>query len=248
MTGDELDLLLDAIAEATVTVVKGKTTSAIHDLSDRLKAIEARAAVPGPAGERGQPGERGEKGIDGSHGPAGPQGERGTDGEAGPAGPAGPQGERGQDGADGVPGRDGRDGAPGPAGAKGVDGIAGKDGADGRDGKDGLGFDDLSMEHDGERAFTFRVASGERVKEYRFSVPCVIYRGVFSEGTEYERGDAVTWGGSQWIAKETATVKPDESATAAKFWQLAVKRGREGKVGPEGKRGAIGPKGDKGDR
>ena len=45
------------------------------------------------------------------------------------------------------------------------------------------------------------VAKGE--KEYAFQVPfpVVLDRGVFKEGTAYEHGDAVTFGGSLWIAQ-----------------------------------------------
>lgn len=142
----------------------------------------------------------------------GPQGEKGADGAPGERGPEGPQG---------IPGRDGRDGLPGEKG------LNGKDGIDGKDGRDGLGFDDIQMLHDGERSFTVRFARGEQVKEFAFTIPTVLDRGVYKAGDEYERGDAVTWAGSLWIAQNETKEKPGEGGG----WRLAVKKGRDGKDG-----------------
>jgi hypothetical protein len=55
------------------------------------------------------------------------------------------------------------------------------------------------------------------------------YRGTFSDGTEYQRGDVVTHAGSAWIAVETTTAKPGEAAEASRSWRLMVKRGRDGR-------------------
>jgi len=137
--------------------------------------------------------------------------------------------EKGEDG------RDGRDGLPGVPGDKGRDGI---------DGKDGLGFEDLAVSYDGERTFTFKLERGEKTKAWEFSIPCMIYRGVWRDGA-HQRGDAVTHGGSIWIASKDTETKPD---TADSDWQLAAKRGRDGKDGKPGDRGATGPNGLRGDR
>ncbi|AKR55709.1 Phage portal protein [Devosia sp. H5989] len=99
-----------------------------------------------------------------------------------------------------------------------------------KDGLDGLGFDDLAVEHDGERGFVFRMARGEQVKEFAFSVPVVIDRGVWDEGRDggYAKGDGVTWAGSFWISQKDGNAdKPD----GGEGWRLAVKRGRDGKNG-----------------
>lgn len=139
---------------------------------------------------------------------------------------------------DGAPGRDGRDGLPGSPGEKGLDGK------NGRDGIDGLGFDDIHVQYDGERGFTFTFQQGERVKTFgSFMLPVPIYRGVYKPGQSYERGDVTTWGGSMWHCWETTTMKPGEGSKA---WQLAVKKGSDGSRGPEGKSGPQGPKGDTG--
>jgi hypothetical protein len=93
-------------------------------------------------------------------------------------------------------------------GAAGKDGEPGAPGRDGRDGIDGVGFDDLSAEYDGERTITLRAARGDNVKEWSWQMPVVIDRGVYRDGTQYEKGDATTFGDG---------------------WRLAVKRGRDGK-------------------
>lgn len=152
---------------------------------------------------------------------------QGPPGEPGPQGPAGPAGADGAPGRDGIPGRDGLPGVPGTPGEKGLDG---KDGLHGKDGLDGLGWDDLLIEHDGERTFTFKTAKGERVKTVgTFTLPVPLYRGVFVDAKAYELGDVVTWAGSMWYAHETTTSKPGET----KAWQQCVQRGREGRPGQD---------------
>jgi hypothetical protein len=107
---------------------------------------------------------------------------------------------------------------PGPPGEKGLDGT---------NGQDGLGWDDLAIVHDGERAFTIRAVRGDQVKEFgAFTIPAEIYRGVYVDGKTYERGDCATWAGSEWHCNETTTTKPGDGSKA---WTLKVKRGRDGK-------------------
>jgi hypothetical protein len=115
-------------------------------------------------------------------------------------------------------GRDGRDGADGTDGAPGLAGAAGLD---------GLGFGDLELLHDGERRITVRAVQGDRVKELGVVVfPCEIYRDVWAATKTYERGDCVTYSGSEWHANTTTTAKPGDGSAA---WTLKVKRGRDGK-------------------
>lgn len=115
------------------------------------------------------------------------------------------------------------------SGPPGRDGNNGKDGQDGKNGADGMGWDDLIVKHDGERSFTMQLVNGDRVKDAgTFTVPVDIYRGVYSEGKTYDRGDGVTWGGSEWHCNEQTTAKPGEGSKA---WTLKVKRGRDGKDG-----------------
>lgn len=109
----------------------------------------------------------------------------------------------------------------------------GKNGTDGKDGKDGIGFDDMDVVYDGERTVTLKFQRGETVKEYAFSLPVQIDRGVFKAASEYKRGDGVTWDGSYWIAQKDAPIgKPGEPGSNG--WRLAVKKGRDGKDGRNG--------------
>ena len=150
--------------------------------------------------------------------------------------------------------RDGRDGMKGERGEPGRDGIGerGNDGRDGRDadpelvrqeveiaiakmpkpergepGRDGMSLDDFDLEaKDGGRILTMTLRSGDReiVREVRTAV--VIYRGTYKSGASSQAGDAVTYGGSTWIAK-----RDTDRAPGGDDWQLSVKRGRDGKDG-----------------
>lgn len=110
-----------------------------------------------------------------------------------------------------------------------IAGPAGADGQAGKDGADGLGFDELLAEHDGERTVTLKAVRGDRVKALgAFVFPVEIYRGVYIDGKSYDRGDCVTWGGSEWHCNEVTAAKPGEGS---KGWTLKVKKGRDGKDG-----------------
>lgn len=111
-----------------------------------------------------------------------------------------------------------------------------KDGIDGKDGRDGFGFDGLDVIHDGERDFTLRFTQGERAKEFKFTVPAVLERGVHRTGEQYRKGDGVTYQGSYWIALKDTTGKPGDSPD----WRLSVKKGRDGKDGVKGDKGDPG--------
>lgn len=152
-----------------------------------------------------------------------------------------PEPEKGEPGADGTPGDKGVPGADGVglAGAMiGRDGdlivtltngvakslgpVVGKDGAHGDKGDDGLGFDDLAFVEDAAGRVTVRFARGTEAKEFR--LPGIAYRGPFKDSAGYEKGDAVTYGGSLWISEGEAEGKPG----TGKGWRLAVKKGRDG--------------------
>lgn len=197
--------------------------------SEWLESLRGKDGARGDRGENGEAGKDGRDGKDGldgkdgADGRAGADGAPGTDGKGGDAGDRGAAGEKGADGRDG---RDGQSGQTGIAGRDGIDGSPGRDGVNGKDGLDGLGFDDLSVEHDGERTFTLSFRRGDQVKEFAFALPVAIDRGVYKDGTDYARGDGVTWAGSWFLAqKDQPQGKPGESDD----WRLAVKRGRDGK-------------------
>lgn len=220
------------------------------------RSLDAGPVPKGPQGDRGDRGERGEAGPPGPVGPMGVPGERGAPGEPGPVGPSGerglpgdvgqrgpqgepgPAGERGltgEKGLDGLPGRDGRDGTPGLVGEKGKDGIDGRHGLNGKDGADGLGFDDFDLSLDESRGWMLRLAQGDRVKEWELGIP--FDKKVWSAGTTYPKGAAVTWDGHYWMAVESTVEPPGEGCPA---WRLVVRRGKQGREGKAGKEGAPG--------
>lgn len=152
---------------------------------------------------------------------------------------------------DGVDGRDGRDGldAVTPLLKDGVliftmsdgsvkevgrvVGADGKDGENGKDGRDGFSLEnfDATLMKDG-RTILLTFEQGDMTFKAEMGVPAMIYRGVYKEGQEYERGDTVTWGGSLWHCDAEKTVeKPD---SAQRHWTLAAKKGRDGKAGKDG--------------
>jgi len=233
-----------AFGQEIVSIVKGYVGEKLAPILERLDALEKRQPEKG---DKGDPGERGADGAPGKDGEPGPAGERGEKGDKGDPGEKGEPGERGPEGPAGKNGRDGKDGldavefirdanghliatmSNGTTRDLGrVDGEKGEPGRDGKDGQDGLGFDDLAVIHDGERGFTFQFTKGDRVEKFAFTVPVMIYRGVFKEGETYQRGDTVTWGGSLWHCDADTTDKPDGQQ---KHWTIAVRRGRDGKDG-----------------
>jgi hypothetical protein len=228
---------------------------ALRPLADRVKALEDRAPVSGPVGDPGKDGDPGRDGKDGERGEKGVAGDRGERGEPGDRGEKGEPGERGSPGQDGAGVEDvikaleprmneamaqwALDFERRAQGVleRAVDRIpVPKDGADGRDGVDGLGFEDMTVEFDGERRIKLLFTRGDKVKESSFVLPIPIDRGLFDEAKEYERGDSVTFGGQLWSAQKDA---PGGSPGTSPDWRLAVKRGRDGKQGPKGDKGEF---------
>src|SRR6185436_17213311 len=82
---------------------------------------------------------------------------------------------------------------------------------------------------------SLRFVRGDVVIEFR--VPGIVDRGVYKDGTMYEKGDGATWAGSFWIAQRTMADKPGDGATG---WRLAVKAGRDGREGKPGLAGKDG--------
>lgn len=92
---------------------------------------------------------------------------------------------------------------------------------------------------------TLVFSRGDQVKRFDVKFPVPIYRGVYVSGQSYEKGDCVTFGGSQWIAKLDTSEKPGGDA-GARAWQLSVKVGRDGKDGRQGPQGPAGLNGKDG--
>lgn len=82
---------------------------------------------------------------------------------------------------------------------------------------------DLAVEYDGERGFAIKTGGG---RNFRFTLPMMIDRGVWRADGKYERGDCVTSDGSLWIARED---NPAHEPGKGAQWRLAVVRGRNGR-------------------
>jgi hypothetical protein len=99
----------------------------------------------------------------------------------------------------------------------------------GTDGKPGETFElddfDIVPLDDG-RTFKFCFTRGAAMHSFEFAFPVILDRGVYVAERQYVEGDAVTWGGSIWIAQRATDTKPDSPESG---WRLAVKRGRDGK-------------------
>jgi len=141
----------------------------------------------------------------------------GPPGEAGPEGKRGPVGEKGEPGAKGEPGRNASD-------LNYLQNYAAEQVAR------ALKTATVSTP-DGGR--TLHWAIGENVHEIKTAI--VLDAGVWKEGKDYVPGDAVTLGGSLFIAQAATTAKPGKSDD----WRLAVKRGSDGRdARPDEKRAA----------
>jgi hypothetical protein len=97
---------------------------------------------------------------------------------------------------------------------------------DGKDGVDGIGWENMTVEHDGKRTVTLKWANGEKEVSAPVVFPCNIDAGFYKDGTQYEQGDGVTFGGSYWIAQKATSAKPE---VGSEDWRLAVRKGRDGK-------------------
>ncbi|HIN63814.1 MAG TPA: hypothetical protein EYM95_04180 [Candidatus Obscuribacterales bacterium] len=75
---------------------------------------------------------------------------------------------------------------------------------------------------------------------------CFEWKGAWSSTTNYEIGDAVSFGGSSYIATAQST---DEQPPNASFWGVLAQKGdtgATGAIGPEGPEGPEGPQGPAG--
>lgn len=242
---------IEKFAAAMAPAVRASIERATAPLLERIAALEAREI---PQAIQGEPGKDGADGEDGKSVTLDDVAPMITEAVAKAVANI-PTPANGIDGKDGADGRDGKDGADGASVAvedveRMVEGkVAGwaldferraqgvleraidripkpADGKDGRDGVDGIGFDDLTVEQSGERGMVIRFTRGAEVKEFALAFPVVVDRGVYKDGSAYEQGDAVTWGGSLWIAQKDA---PEGKPGMGDGWRLAVKKGRDGK-------------------
>lgn len=107
-----------------------------------------------------------------------------------------------------------------------VPGPPGADGKDGAPGVDGLGFDDLSVDFDGERTVALKFQRGAITKVFPLTLPLLRYCGTYQDNFPYVIGDVVTSGGNAWHCQQPTTIRPGDSTAA---WRLMVRKGRDGK-------------------
>jgi hypothetical protein len=196
----------------------------------------------------------GRDGKDGKDGIDGKDGHDGIDGKDGHDGIDGKDGADGRDGKDGIDGKDGADGRdalevdildtidPQKAYPRGT--VAAYRGglikATRRTGPIGESLSAAGwrvilrgvaqtevVPSDDLRTLGIRLTHTDgEVVEQTLRSPSLLYRGVFREGDQYDGGDAVTFGGSLWVALRATTTKPGDGSPD---WRLAVKKGRDGR-------------------
>ena len=220
---------INQVADSIVKAVQGYIVRGMARAIKRVEALEAR-----PQAANGQDGAPGKDGRDGA------PGHDGIDGAPG-------KGFDGKDGRDGDPGEPGQDGKsitldevrPVLEGEvakwaleferraadvmqKAVDRLPAP-----KDGRDGFSLDDFDIQaKDGGRSLVFKLKTGDREVTREIRTASLVDRGVYKAGQAHDAGDAVTYGGSLWIAQADTTASPGGES---RDWRLAVKRGRDGK-------------------
>jgi hypothetical protein len=214
----------------------------------------------GPPGEKGEKGDPGEQGIPGATGPAGPPGMPGSDGVPGPAGKSVTKEavelmvnaavEKRMEGLklptpmdiDIIHGIDESKSYPRSTYASYKGGLWKADQQ--TNGMDGWrcvvnGFTgNIDFEMQSPRDFKVVLHKSHGDPEVaNIKIPSLLYRGVYNESEldSYEQGDVVSANGSGWIAIAKPKKAPGMGSSEETGWQLAVKRGRDGK-NAEGKK------------
>lgn len=99
--------------------------------------------------------------------------------------------------------------------------FVGKDADPAQPGRDGLGFEDMEFVEDDYGRPVAKFQRGDVVKTVR--LPCIIDRGPYKAGEGYIKGDAVSFGGSLWIAQSDTDERPADGTG----WRLAARKGRD---------------------
>ena len=137
------------------------------------------------------------------------------------------QGPQGIQGIQGVTGASGATGAQGPQGIQGVQGPIGPTGLTGATGSAG-------------------VAGAQGNQGAAGSVgpqgPMANFKGVWSSGTSYAIGDAVSENGTSYVAL-TSNTAIDPATDSGAIWAVLAAKGAVGSQGPQGVQGILGPAG-----
>lgn len=169
-------------------------------------------------------------------------------------------GKDGRDGKDGDPGPRGSDGAKGDPGRDGLDvkdmfradggklvavmsdgttkdlgvfvGKDGENGRDGKDGRDGVGIEDAEAAVESGEAVIRFMRDGKVAKEIRYPIPTLGHIGFWGPDKVAKAGDFTTHDGHLWWAKVKTSETPGYQSND---WQLAARKGADGKRGPAGK-------------
>ena len=198
--------------------VKSYIDAELGVFAARLAVLEARPTEKGDPGEKGLQGEQGAEGRRGDAGPPGPEGKDGCQGERGSPGAQGVAGDKGEKG---DPGRDGRDAADlALLRSYIVEQIT----------KEITSIFEQAAVTSADFGRTLSATFGGKNHAITTAIP--LDAGVWTERT-YAAGDAVSHGGSLFIAQIETTARPGKSDE----WRLAVKRGNDGRdYRPEEKR------------
>lgn len=153
------------------------------------------------------PGPQGPEGPVGPPGPPGPAGAQGIQGIAGPPGEPGPQGLQGLIGPQGEPGPQGLQGIQGPIGLTGATGLQGDPGPQGIPG-----------------------VPGPQGETGPAGAKGLNWAGPWTGTASYQIDDAVSFGGSAWIALAANTSSTPSVINAD--WDLLASKGDSGASGP----------------
>lgn len=93
--------------------------------------------------------------------------------------------------------------------------------------KDGNSIEDFDVELLDDDTIVISMKINGEIVQRSIELPIPLYHGVYQPGKLYKRGAMVTFSGSVFSALKNTEAKPGESTD----WQLAVKRGRDGKQG-----------------
>lgn len=246
---------LEAQLKQFADEIRADIPDAIHG----EKGEKGDPGEPGKQGDCGPKGEKGDRGEKGDTGEPGEKGERGEKGEPGPVGPAGPAGESVSPERvelminAAVEKHMQQLTLPTPLDIDVIDGIdesrvypkgtyashrgglwKAEKPTNGMDGwkcivNGFVGAIDYEIVDARNAKITLHKAHGE--PDYiDIRTPGVIYQGVYRKSENYLAGDAVSNNGSVWIALVDNPEKaPGMGNSEDTGWQLAVKRGRDGK-------------------